>query len=164
MASVRTLMGLSIAALGVAGGFLVSGCVQEQQPRSFAEYLEDRMLMEGTLARCNADRDGSHNDLDCANARRAAVTIALRVEEARREELERESERKLNELRNELARREAAEREALAAAEAAKQAAYEAIWKGDAVPEGAAGILDRANEAAGHTAPAQPTPNAPRAE
>lgn len=164
MESVKSLMRLSIAALGVASGLFASGCTPEPQPRSFADYLEDRMLMDGTLARCNADRIGTHNDLDCANARRAAVTIALRVEEAKREELERESERKLSELRDELARREAREREALAAAEAAKQEAYEAIWKGDAVPADAAGLLDGANRAAGNTAPAEPVPNAPRRE
>ena len=87
MESVKSLMRLSIAALGVAGGLFASGCSPEPQARSFADYLEDRMLMDGTLARCNADRIGTHNDLDCANARRAAVTIALRVEEAKREEL-----------------------------------------------------------------------------
>jgi hypothetical protein len=119
--------------------------------------------MEGTLARCNADRSGTHDDLDCANARRAAVTIALRVEEARREELERESERKLTELRDELARREQREREALAEAEAARRAAYEAIWKGNAVPDGAAELLGGQNESAGNAAPDRP-PSASGAE
>ena len=103
--------------------------------------------MEGTVARCNADREGTRSDIECANARRAAVTIALRVEEARRAELELESERKLTELRDELARRERGEREALAAAEAAKQAAYEAIWQGDKPPaEGGAEIFDERPE------------------
>jgi len=153
------------AAIGIAISFLAAGC-SEPQPRSFDEYMEDRALMEGTVARCNADREGSHADIECANARRAAVTIALRVEEARRAELELESERKLTELRNELARRESAEREALAAAEAAKQAAYEAIWKGQTVPEGAAGLLDGQDQTAGNAAPGRPTPtpDAPRAE
>jgi hypothetical protein len=143
-------------ALGVAVGLLVVGCAPKLEPRTFDEYLEDRMLMEGTLTRCNADRAGTHDDLDCANARRAAVTIALRVEEARREELERESERKLTELRDELARREQREREALAEAEVARQAAYEAIWKGNTVPEGAAELLGGQNETAGNAAPGRP--------
>jgi hypothetical protein len=137
-------------------GLLVVGCAPKPQPRSFAEYLEDRMLMEGTLARCNADRNRTHDDLECANARRAAVTIALRVEEAKREELERESERKLTELRDELARREQREREALAEAEAARQAAYEAIWKGNTVPQGAAELVGGQNETAGNAAPDRP--------
>jgi hypothetical protein len=85
--------------------------------------------MEGTLARCNQDREGTLNDLECANARRASSAIALVIERDRRETLERESERKLNELRAELEQRRRAEREALAAAEAARQAAYEAQWR-----------------------------------
>lgn len=106
------------------------GC-SEPQPRTFADFIEDTMAMQGTLARCNEDREGTLNDLECANARRAAATLALRIEQARREELERESERKLAELRAELVRREQAEREALAAVEAAKRAAYEAQWSID---------------------------------
>jgi hypothetical protein len=159
MEAVRFLKRSALAVSGIAAGIVACGCTAEPQPRSFAEYMEDRVLMEGMLTRCNADRDGSHNDLDCANARRAAVTIALRVEEARREELERESERKLTELRNELARREAAEREALAAAEAARQAAYEEIWKGNAVPENAAGLLEGT---APNPAGAAPPPDVPQ--
>jgi hypothetical protein len=157
----RRSIRLSLAsAFGIAAGLLVAGCAPEPQPRSFADYLEDRMLMEGTLARCNSDRNGTHDDLECANARRAAVTIALRVEEAKREELERESERKLTELRDELARREQREREALAEAEAARQAAYEAIWKGNTVPDGAAELIGGQNETAGNAAPDRPTSTA----
>jgi hypothetical protein len=158
MESIRSPMASLVAAFAVAVGLFIVGCAPPPQPRSFAEYLEDRMLMEGTLARCNADRSGTYDDLDCANARRAAVTIALRIEEARREELERESERKLTELRDELARREQREREALAEAEAARQAAYEAIWKGNTVPEGAAELLGGPNANAGNATPNQPAP------
>jgi hypothetical protein len=147
-----------MAAVGVAVGLVAGGCAPKPQPRSFADYLEDRMLMEGTLARCNADRVGTHDDLECANARRAAVTIALRVEEARRAELERESERKLTALRDELARSEQREREVLAEAEAARQAAYEAIWKGDVVPEDAADLIGGQNATAANAAPDQPSP------
>jgi hypothetical protein len=110
--------------------------------------MEDKMAMEGTLARCNEDREGTLNDLECANARRAASAIALVIERDRRETLERESERKLAELRAELERRERAEREALAAAEAARQAAYEAQWRDggatptDVISELAAAVVD----------------------
>jgi hypothetical protein len=158
MELVRSLTASLSAAFGIAAAVVVVGCAPPPEPRSFADYLEDRMLMEGTLARCNADRNRTHDDLECANARRAAVTIALRVEEAKREELERESERKLTELRDELARREQREREALAEAEAARQAAYEAIWEGNTVPEGAAELLGGQNGTAGNTAPNRPAP------
>jgi hypothetical protein len=111
--------------------------------------MEDKMAMEGTLARCNEDREGTLNDLECANVRRAASAIALVIERDRRETLERESERKLAELRAELERREHAEREALAAAEAARQAAYEAQWRnGDATPTdvlSATNVIDAAS-------------------
>jgi hypothetical protein len=121
----RTLR-IGCAVLGVA----FAAC-SEPQPRTFADFIEDRMVMEGTLARCNADRVATLNDIECANARRAASAIALRIEQQRREDLERESERKLAELRNQLAKREQAEREALAAAAAAREAAYEAFWNNE---------------------------------
>jgi hypothetical protein len=92
------------------------------------------MIMEGTLARCNQDRDRTLNDIECANARRAASALALRIEQQRRQDLERESERRLAELRDQLARKERSEREALAAAAAAKEAAYEALWKAEGAP------------------------------
>ena len=123
-----TLLGVGPLALAI------SGCAPEPQPRSFAEFMEDRVATEGTIERCDRDREGTANDIECANARRAQATIALRLEQERRIELERESERKLAELRAELARREHAEREALAAAEAARQAAYEALWAADPDP------------------------------
>jgi len=109
-------------------GLALAGCTKPPPPRSFADFMEDRIAMEGALARCNQNRDETHDDIECANARRASMAIALTEERARREDLERESERKLAALRAELSRRERAEREAAAAAEAAKQAAYEAQW------------------------------------
>jgi hypothetical protein len=114
---------------------LVLGCVclwlgacSDPRPLSYAHFMEDRMSMDGVLARCNRERDETVNDLECANARRAAATYALRAERERHEELERESERKLNALRSQLATRERAAQEALAAAAAAAEAEYEAQW------------------------------------
>jgi len=119
----RCRAGLLAMALCIA----IAGC-EQQAPRSFADFIEDQAAMEGTIARCNADRGGTVDDLECANARRAAAALALAVERSRREELERESERRIAELSAELARREQAERDALAAAERAKREAYEALW------------------------------------
>lgn len=116
-------------------GGLVAACVEPPPPRTFNEFMEDRIAREGTLARCNEDARATLNDIECANARRAAATIALREERERREELELESERKLAALRDQMALRERAEREAAAAAEAAAQAAYEAFWRENS-PEG----------------------------
>lgn len=94
--------------------------------------MDDRIAREGVIARCDLDPGAAQNDLECANARRAAATVALREERARREELERESERKLRELRAQFERREQAAREAVAAAARAAEEAYEAQWHGDA--------------------------------
>lgn len=91
--------------------------------------MEDRIARDGTLARCNANREATLNDIECANARRAASAIALRQERDRIEELERESAQKLEELRRQLAESDRIAQEALAAAEAAELAAYEAQWR-----------------------------------
>lgn len=117
------------ALLGLLIGGVVAACVEPPPPRSFNEFMEDRIAREGTLARCSDNSRESLNDIECANARRAAATIALREERERREALELESERKLAALRDQMALRERAEREAAAAAEAAAQAAYEAFWR-----------------------------------
>jgi hypothetical protein len=120
-----------IAYVGLVALSLAIAACSKPQPRTFADFIEDRMVMEGTLARCNEDRDRTLNDIECANARRAASALALRIEQQRRQDLERESERKLAELRDQLAMKERSEREALAAAAAAKEAAYEALWNSE---------------------------------
>jgi hypothetical protein len=123
----------ALGAIGLGGslcllGLAFAGCAKPL-PRTFTQFMEDRIAMEGVLARCNQNRDETQDDLECANARRAAMAIALREERERREELERESERKLAALRAEFERRERVAREAVAEAEAAKLAAYEAQWE-----------------------------------
>ena len=105
------------------------------EPLYFTDFMEDRFAREGTLARCNQDREASQDDIECANARRAAAAIALREEQERRKQLEHESERKLAELRAEVERQRTVALEAQAQAEAASRAAYEAQWR-----EGGAGL------------------------
>lgn len=114
------------AALGTLCG--LTAC-EEPQPISFAEFMDDPIARDGTLARCNEDRDATVADIECANARRAAAAIALRDERARREALELESERKLAELRAQVELERAAAREAQLLAEAAARAAYDAQWE-----------------------------------
>jgi len=108
---------------------LLAGCAEEPIPRPFAVFMEDRIAREGTLVRCNQNHEATLNDIECANARRAAATIALRYERERRETLERESERKLAALRAQIDVRQRAELEAAARAEAAEDEAYEALWE-----------------------------------
>lgn len=116
----------SFAAVGTA--CLLVGC-EEPQPISFAEFMDDAIARDGTLARCNENREETLNDIECANARRAAAAIALREERARREALELESERKLAALREQVERERAAAREAQLLADAAARAAYDAQWE-----------------------------------
>jgi hypothetical protein len=91
--------------------------------------MEDPIAREGTLARCNRERETTEDDLECANARRAAAAIALREERERREALEAESERRIAALRAEVERERATAREAQALAEANARAAYDAQWR-----------------------------------
>lgn len=109
-------------------GCLLAAACSKPDPRGFDEFMEDRIAREGVIARCNQNRGNVETDIECANARRAASTIALREEQARRRELELESDRKLALLRAEIERRDRAKREAMEAALAAAEAAYEAQW------------------------------------
>jgi hypothetical protein len=119
------------AAIGVL--CLLAGC-EDPAPITYAEFMDDEIARDGTLARCNEDREATAADLECANARRAAAAIALLEERARREVLELESERKLAQLRAEVERERAATREAQQLAEAAARAAYDAQWKDTTAP------------------------------
>ncbi len=118
------------AAIGGGMVLLLLAACEEPNPTSYAEFMEDSIARDGTLIRCNLDRENTTNDIECANARRAAATIALREERERREMFEQESERKLAVLRAEVERERAAAREAQALAAAAAKAAYDAQWEG----------------------------------
>jgi hypothetical protein len=122
----RAIVGAAILTLVLA----VGACVKPE-PRRFEEFMDDSIAREGTLARCNQNREDTARDIECANARRAAAAIALVKERERRVELERESERKLARLRSEIERRDRAKSQAMAAALAAAEAAYEAQWAAD---------------------------------
>ncbi|HEX6995542.1 MAG TPA: hypothetical protein VF339_15515 [Gammaproteobacteria bacterium] len=85
-------------------------------PRSYDFFLNDSIARDGTLARCDRDPVAAQTDIECANARRAALAVLLEEERARREALERESQAKIEALRREFEARQA--REAAEAAEA----------------------------------------------
>ena len=115
---------------GFAGLCLLLTACQAPQPRSFADFMEDRIARDGTIAHCNQNLEETLNDIECANARRAAAAIALRQERGRREAFELESERKLEALRYEMIERERIIRETTLAAARAEREAYEAMWRG----------------------------------
>jgi hypothetical protein len=117
-------------------GLLLVAC-GKPLPRSFTDFMDDQIAREGTIAHCNQNPIETAADIECANARRAAATIALRAERERHEELERESERKLEALRNEMAERERIVRDATLAAARAEREAYERLWRDDAAQRGA---------------------------
>lgn len=123
-----------VAALLATG--LLAGCV-EPPPRSFQEFMEDRIAREAVLARCDGE-DETRNDIDCANARRAAAIIALSEERERRERLERESERKIQALREQIAQRDAAVRQAALEARRAYDEQWENGTAGDVTAPGVA--------------------------
>ena len=108
---------------------LATACEKPRVPRTFANFMEDPIARDGTLARCNANPNATVDDLECAHARRAQVSIALRQERERREALEIESQRKIDELKNEMVERERIAREAALAAARAEREAYEALWR-----------------------------------
>jgi hypothetical protein len=101
---------------------------ERQEPRTFADFMEDAIARDGALARCNQDRAAAEEDVECVNARRAAEAVAVAAERARRESLEAESERKLIALRDRTAFEQEAEERAAAEARAAEEAAYDAQW------------------------------------
>lgn len=114
---------------GVLGFCLLLAACERPAPRSFAVFMDDSIARDGTLARCNQDPDGTADDIECAHARRAAVSIALSHERERREILEIESQRKIEELKQEMVERERVAREEALAAARAEREAYEAMWR-----------------------------------
>ena len=78
---------------------LAAACVPEPPPRTTADFLDDRIALDATLARCNADRTRTLRDPECQNAREAAHRISVAEEEERLRKLEAQSQRKLEELR-----------------------------------------------------------------
>ena len=91
-------------------------------PRTYDFFVEDSIARDGTIARCDKDPAAS-TDIECSNARRAAMAIQLRAERESRERLERESAAKIAALRREFEAQREAARQAEAAAAAAAAAA-----------------------------------------
>jgi len=112
----------------IAVATLLSACVEEPPPRSFTEFMDDSLAREGTLVRCNADRDATANDIECINARRAAQAIAAQEEEQKRARLEEQSEARLIAARQRADAQFEAQRQAEVAAEQEAERAYEAQW------------------------------------
>jgi hypothetical protein len=123
------IRGLVKLGLALAFAACVSACDEPPVARTYIDFLNDPIVREGVLLRCNQDRDASATDPECADARRAAETVAARQDEAQRKQLELESERKREALRAGLAAEQERQRLAEEAARAAAEAAYDAQWQ-----------------------------------
>jgi hypothetical protein len=67
-------------------------CAPQSEPRTVTDFMDDGLARDGVLTRCNQNREETLTDEECANARRAAATLALQAERARASELEQQSE------------------------------------------------------------------------
>src|SRR5690606_2359939 len=86
----------------VAAAVAVASACSPPPPRSYDFFLNDSIARDGTLARCDRDPVAAQTDIECANARRAALAVRLEEERARREALEREAAAKIEALRRAL--------------------------------------------------------------
>lgn len=133
----------------------LTACAPEPLPRTTADFLDDPIALEATLARCNADRRRTLRDPECQNAREAAHKISVAEEEERLRKLEAESQRKLAELR----RLQEAADEAQRRAEEARKEAEEARLLMQLV-EGASAGPQPAPEQGAKEEPGTPSPPA----
>jgi hypothetical protein len=126
-------------------GLVLAACEKPAPPRSFVEFMDDPVARDGIIAYCNERPQEAASNIECANARRAQATMALRAERERRAALERESERKLEAMRIEMVERERIVRETALAAAQSEREAYEEMWGPQSGPViGAGGVLSPA--------------------
>jgi hypothetical protein len=102
----------------------LAACGDEPPPPSVSELMENPVLLDATMVRCGQDREQTKYNADCVNAREAAGQLAQAAEEARREELERQSQRKRQALREAQERADEANRRVSELARLRQQAEY----------------------------------------
>jgi len=79
--SFKRLKSLRFGVLG--GAFLAAAaCTPVQPPPTLSDMLEDRVLLDGIVLKCNADPQRSRNDPQCATARIAVARLAAQREAA----------------------------------------------------------------------------------
>lgn len=83
----------------LCGTALVAGCAEEPQPRSVAELLEDPIILEAAMVRCNANRVETRYDAECVNARQAVSILEAKEDRERAKAFEAQSQRKREALR-----------------------------------------------------------------
>ena len=113
---------------------LLASCAEEPPPRSVAEFLENRILLEATMVRCGENRNLNKYEAECVNAREAINHIATEEEKARRSELEAQFERKRKALRRTQEASAEARRRAADARRRREEAEYLGVY--DVMPPG----------------------------
>jgi len=112
------------ATLLYCGLGLVAACTEPPQPRSVAELLENPIVLEAAMVRCNANRDETRYDAECINARQAVSILEAREDRDRAKDFEAQSKRKREALR----RTQEAAAEARRRAEEAERRREEAAY------------------------------------
>jgi len=90
---------IRLIAIFLVAVLAAAGCAKEAPPTSVDEFVQDRVMLDATLARCDLERSDTFDDRNCVNARRAVERLWREQEELNADLLERESERKLQALR-----------------------------------------------------------------
>jgi hypothetical protein len=68
-------------------------------PMTVADLMEDRVLLDGVLLKCNRDPAKAHSDSDCMNARIAIERLATRVDPAKEAKRAEDFEKSREQLR-----------------------------------------------------------------
>ena len=68
-------------------------------PMTVADFMEDRVKLDGVIIKCNQDLGRAHGDSDCLNARIAIDRLASQNEGAREAKREEDFERSREQLR-----------------------------------------------------------------
>lgn len=161
---------------------LLAGCTPNEPPaRTTTEFVDNPMLLEAAMVRCQQNRQKSRYDQECINARVAVQRIQVKEEETRRADLEARSERKRAALRRTQQATAEARRRAEEAERLREEAEYLAQFgelppreggESETLPEGniprtvipEAGVQDEAGSAYGDAVLPTDGGNAPSSE
>lgn len=120
--------------------FAAAGCSERPPARSVADFMDDSIGLEATLARCNSERGKLRDDPECINARDANNRLAAAEKKERQRQLELESQRKRDAIRRRSEAAAQAQREAEEAAQRREELLYEQQFQ--AVPSEDGSELD----------------------